>query len=367
MEVKCVPGSLLDRRQIDEIETFMKENARLSNGNSSIPSIQMISNYNSSVWVLVIEENPLNTSNMEQLDRGLPTSPSMFNLSSYLVEDTNPIGGKDSLHSKRGKIIGCLVLLPFRLGNRRVSYVTSLCTDRNLRGKGISHLLTTKALNFLEHEMDIKETYYLTLNPHHTCHSLVHTWYRPINISLCRKAGFSLPRSYETQISAPRGCAIIYLTSELVLSSNVYNHLFPSEDTHKEFTDRHFIPNRAGLANYVTAFPSYLVGIKGPVVKYCLFSLVPFTSIVGSQEFVIKAANLALHLCSKEETPILLEAALYKAYQEGFDLLTGLISGSVGREIESIKGIVATDKVYIEFNGIEDSPWMPSSIVAPFI
>lgn len=226
------------------------------------------------------------------------------------------------------------------------TYTTFLCIDKSLRDKGLAMGLIRNIMNEGYNRYGIKHGYYMTFNTHHSVHSAIESWYRPINIKNATTAGFVLDKFMRQgdRGNSNRQKIGYHIGKPKILPVKITKDDVSIEDSYKVVMkilckgDIYLSPSLDEYKNLCVCFDVYIVN------ENSLFMLFPMDSIISLTGKRVRNAQLALMIGD------ILPQALWAASESKYDLLYGWCGGDITKEkIASVRGLITTAKSYLEF------------------
>lgn len=242
-------------------------------------------------------------------------------------------------------VIGTMISLGFRCHyySREIyiSYTTFLCVHKKYRQNGLAMILIQSImLNGKKH--NIHSGYYISDVPHQPNRNIVENWFRPINFSRAKKAGYSLATlpNVNDRTNFERRYRLMYHVSNIHIPQKIS---WPDTVTYTKiinfFSSKslHLTPTQEELGWYCKFFDVYLFD-KGVLM------LLPLSVKVSSTKQIVN--NLYLAYMSAD----LFSEALCIAKNGNYDLLVGLYVGEITHElVEKHNGHTTSANSFLEF------------------
>jgi hypothetical protein len=268
---------------------------------------------------------------------------------------------------KNGEILGTMITIIMRvkIDDREfiTTYTTFLCIHKDHRDSGLAMILIRSIMREGYQKYGIQHGYYMTSNTHHSVHSEIKSWYRPINIKRASAAGFTLQtfdRRGDRQSVAMRQKLAYHVSkpSPLPVLGSYYEVMDIMKKRSngvvkdpQDLTPGPFLfGDKKGLLGKLCLDPTYQEFIWlskcfdiYTVGDYGIFMLFPMTTYISGTGRRVRNAQVALMVGD------ILPQALWIANEKGYDLLYGWCSSDVTSEkVISIRGLITTAKSYLE-------------------
>lgn len=242
------------------------------------------------------------------------------------------------------KLIGCVFSLIFRLNyNILSSYTTNLCVHKSYRNKGIAMILIRAVMKH-GYKYNINHGYYMTFNKHHSMNKIIPSWFRPINLSKAKNAGYSVmeykqinDRNNNRQKLAYKITKPKILPIKLDNSEKSYELYMLIISNNKNIDKLMLTPTYIEFKSLCKCFDIYVTDDKS------LFMLFPMTCTIGSTNKNVNNCHLSLMIGN------VIPQVLWIANEMKYDLLYGWISGDITEDrVKENKGLITVAQSYLE-------------------
>jgi len=238
--------------------------------------------------------------------------------------------------------IGTIINIPIKLsicGENIIStYTFFLAVDKNYRDKGLGIGLIRSMIKEI-YDNGLMHGYHLVDRPHHTAAHRIRSWYRPINLTNSKRAGFEFP-SYkkigdrnEFRNRLAYGISAVSTSHQLTEDDNSYDLLMKLQEGYKI----RFNPALLEWLSFIKIFKIY-------ATKDAIFALSPYDLIVGENRIEVRLMQLIFAIGNPES---IFQNALY--HSKDYDLLYGYVIGSIGEnDVTTYKGVITKAETYLE-------------------